>query len=429
MVSYQITTLGNGLRVATAHLPTWRSTALGIFAGAGSRHDPGSRLGLAHFAEHMLFKGTARRSSKRIVSQAESIGGSLNAYTSEEHTCYHIRIPAIHLHRMIDLLGDMYMESVFPDEEIHRERQVIEDEILMYLDDPASHVDDLLSEVTWPRHPLGRPILGTVAGLRRVEREDFLEHRARCYGARNTVISLAGPQSHEAMLESVGTEFDRLARGQRRRIRAFHPPATPPRDPYFFTERTTEQVHFRMAFHAEGRAHPQAYPSRLLSVLLGETMSSRLSQEIREKRGYCYHIGTSRDLYQDTGLFTIYTSFEGRFLLPMLRQILKQLRRLQEKAPSKRELKEAYQFLVGNHEMGLEETATQMFWIGEAALHDDDELDPDHYIQHLAAVTPEAVQQCAREIFTRSNLRMALLGPDLEKDRVAIQELCEDQLP
>ncbi|MGY8686676.1 MAG: M16 family metallopeptidase, partial [Verrucomicrobiales bacterium] len=137
-----------------------RSLALGVFAGAGSRHDPPRQHGLAHFTEHMLFKGTKRRTPKRIVIQAESVGGSLNAYTSEEHTCYHVRSPAKHLKRMIDLLADMYADSTFPETEIGQERQVIEDEILTYRDEPSSHVDDLLSEITWPGHALGRPILG-----------------------------------------------------------------------------------------------------------------------------------------------------------------------------------------------------------------------------------------------------------------------------
>ncbi len=425
MVSYQDVRLDNGLRVVTAHLPFWRSLSLGVFAGAGSRHDPASRQGLAHFAEHMLFKGTRRRSAKRIVTQAESVGGSLNAYTSEEHTCYHLRSPASQLATMVPLLADMYVDSTFPQEEIERERQVIEDEILMYRDEPSSHIDDLLSAVTWPNHSLGRPILGTLRSLTKIARDDFFAHRRRSYGARNSVVALAGPQSHSEMVDRVAQAFSSMARGRRRITSPFRHSLDGPGDQFILEERPTEQLHLRLAFLTEGRRHPQVHASRLLSVLLGETMSSRLAQELREKRGYCYSVGSSRDVFQDTGLFTIYASFEPRFLRQLLKQIYRQLSLLKDRAPSKRELKAAYQYVAGNHEIGLEETSTQMFWLGDGAVHHDDSLDPNHYLDALSKVTPNEIQKTARAIFTPKNLRVALLGPKLEERRSEILALHE----
>ena len=427
MVDYQLHTLNNGLRVVAAQCPTWRSLAMGVFASAGSRHDPARKQGLAHFTEHMLFKGTKRRTPKRIVVQAESVGGSLNAYTSEEHTCYHLRSPAIHLNRMVDLLADIYIESTFPEDEIGRERQVIEDEILMYKDEPSSHVDDVLSEVTWPKDPLGRPILGSIETLSRIGREDFLRYLKQAYGARNSVISLAGPQAPEAMLETVAKAFANLPKGRRQRTKPIAKVTKPSlASQLAIVERPTEQVHVRLAFLMGGREHPQLCPSRLLSVLLGETMSSRLSQEVREKRGYCYSIGSSRDVYTDTGLFSIYASCESRFLMPLLKQTFRQLKRLRDQAPSARELKAAYQYVAGNHDMGLEETSTQMFWIGDAALHEDEDINPERYLEELKEVTPDDIQQTAREIFTTASLRLALLGPDLEKLHPELLELCQD---
>lgn len=428
MVHYHLQTLDHGLRVVAAQCETWRSLSMGVFAGAGSRHDPARKQGLAHFTEHMLFKGTQRRSPKRIVVQAESVGGSLNAYTSEEHTCYHLRSPAVHWKRMVDLLADIYIDSTFPEGEIGRERQVIEDEILMYRDEPSSHVDDILSEVTWPKQPLGRPILGSVDTLARIERDDFLSYLKRSYGAKNTVIALAGPQSPEALIDTVAKAFAKLPRGKRTPTKSLAPLKPTLSEQLAIEERPTEQVHVRVAFLSEGRDHPQLYPSRLLSVLLGETMSSRLSQEVREKRGYCYSIGSSRDVYSDTGLFSIYASCEPRFLKPLLFQTLRQLKRLRDKPPSARELKAAYQYVAGNHEMGLEETGSQMFWIGDAALHEDEDLQPERYLQDLARVTPEEVQRTAGEIFTMANLRMALLGPDLHAQSAELLALCQDHL-
>ena len=400
---------------------------MGVFAGTGSRHDPARKQGLAHFTEHMLFKGTKRRTPKRIVVQAESVGGSLNAYTSEEHTCYHLRSPASHLNRMVDLLADIYIESTFPEGEIGRERQVIEDEILMYRDEPSSHVDDVLSQVTWPKESLGRPILGSIETLSRIGRDDFVRYLKQAYGARNSVIALAGPQAPEAMVSTVTKAFASLPKGRRQPTRSLANLPPPTVDAQLaIEERPTEQVHVRLAFLMEGREHPQLCPSRLLSVMLGETMSSRLSQEVREKRGYCYSIGSSRDVYTDTGLLSIHASCEPRFLMPLLKQTLRQLKRFREQPPSARELKAAYQYVAGNHDMGLEETSTQMFWIGDAALHEDDDLNPEQYLEDLSRVTPDDIQRTAREIFTTPSLRLALLGPDLEARRSELLALCQD---
>ena len=426
MVIYDVNTLDNGLRIVTAHMPSWRSIALGVFARAGSRHDRAKQHGLAHFTEHMLFKGTRRRSAKRIVLQAESVGGSLNAYTTEEQTCYHVRSPAAHLKRMVHLLADMYTESIFPESAIHRERQIIEDEILMYRDEPSSHIDDMLSSVTWPRHALGRSILGSLETLANIDRGDFFSHQRRSYGARNSVLALAGPQPPSEMVDAVAEEFALLPHGRRRATSPFCQQPGSIADHLITEERSTEQVHLRVAYITEGRHHPQVYTCRLLSVLLGETMSSRLPQELRERRGYCYSVGCSREVYEDTGLFTIQASFEPRFLRMMLTQIFRQLDRLRAESPSHRELRAAYQYVAGSHDVGLEETTTQMFWLGDAAIHREKELDPNRYLSRLAQVTPEDIQATAATIFQRANLRLALLGPDLEQRRSDLLAICED---
>ncbi len=426
MLSYRQTILDNGLRLVTAHSPYWRSLSLGVFANAGSRHDPAARQGLAHFTEHMLFKGTARRSAKKIAREAESVGGSLNAYTSEEHTCYHVRSPANQLSRMVPLLADMYQNSTFPEDEVQRERQIVEDEILLYRDEPCSHVDDLLSAAVWPRHALGRPILGTLRTVGRIRRSDFFQHLSRSYGARNSVVAVASPQSHEEMAEAIEQSFGGLAPGRKRRTRSLTRTPSRQRDPEWLTleDRPIEQVHLRIAFPTLARDHPQSYPSRLLSVILGETMGSRLAQELREKRGYCYSLGSSRELFQDVGLFTIHASFEPRFLCQVIRRIGRQLRRLKENPPGARELREAYHYVAGHHDMGLEETTTQMFWLGDAALHGDHELDPHGYLSKLSRVRPERVETTARQIFRAPKMRVALLGPDLESHRHQISEWC-----
>ncbi len=423
MTEYHCTTLANGLRVAIAHMPYWQSVSIGVFAGSGSRHEAARRNGIAHFTEHLLFKGTAKRSAKRIVVDAESVGGSINAYTSEEHTCYHIKSPAGTMNKMMALLADIYQNSQFRPKEINRERRVIEDEILMYRDQPATYVDDLLSSLTWKGNPLGKPILGSPKTLARLNQEDFFAYVERAYGGRNTVVAIAGPQPINKMLTVVEKHFGSLHRGTRLPSKLFRPAKRQTKPALISESRPIEQTQMTIGFRTNGRHDPDASVTNLLSVLMGETMSSRLSQELREKRGYCYQVGAQRDLYRDVGLFNIYAGFDPRYLQKTLEVIRRECQRLKDQPPTQRELNRAFQHEAGQHMMGMEETGAQMFWIGDCLISDDDDFHPDIYLEALRGVTPTHIQRVANDLFKPNKTSIALLGPEVEPSRPMVADI------
>lgn len=424
-IRYASERLDHGIRLVTAQAPFWHSAALALYVAAGSRHEPTTAHGIAHFTEHMLFKGTPRRTALRIVQEAEGVGASLNAYTSEEHTCYHVKSLATDLPRMADLLADLYRHSLFLPEDIAHERQVIEDEILANVEQPSSHIDDLLSRAAWPSHPLGNSILGTSESLRPLVQRDFQAYASRCHVGANTVIAVAGPLEHAAVRDLLAPLFDTLPPGSTIPFQAFPTDAPTPLDARTALEdRPLQQTQLALGFYTEGRHTPQLYASRLLSVLLGETMSSRLFQELREKLGLCYHTATSRDLYSEAGLFSIQAAFEARHLSRILRLIATECQGLRATPPDSLELQRAIDYLSGQHIMSMEDPGSQIFWLGELTLQDETELDPRSYLERLRQVTPEAIQETAQAIFKRSGLSLALLGNEV----AACRDLSVDQL-
>lgn len=423
-VAYTHQVFGKGIQLVTAYHPYWRSMAMSIYTGFGSRHEPAAYNGIAHFTEHMLFKGTKRRSAKRISVDAEKVGGSINAYTAEDHTCYYVKTPAEQLARMADLMSDIYRHSQLPEAEISRERGVIEEEIQLYREQPGSHIEDLLSLAAWPRHPLGRHIAGTSRTLRRIDRAQVSAYIKKAHTAVNTVIAVAGPHPHGQVSKVVTPLFRGLPAGQRPREVTFHRNNSRAfSSRVLLEERPLEQSHFSLGFYTEGRHSEQVYASRLLSVLLGESMSSRLSQEIREKRGLCYQVCSQRELYREAGLLSIYAGTDGETVPQALKLIVRELRRLKAHPPSTRELRQTLDYIIGQQSMSLEDTMTQASWIAESVLNGDVCFDPDTYLTRLARVTPEEIQDAAKRIFTPKALSGAFLGSDLNCRRSLIESI------
>jgi predicted Zn-dependent peptidase len=201
---YQVTTFENGVRLATVEMPHMRSVSAGWWVGVGGRHERERESGISHFVEHLLFKGTKRRNPRQITADVEGVGGYLNAFTTEDHTCYYAKAAARHFGRLCDVLGDMLLDSTFPAAEIEREREVIREEIHMYRDQPAQHVHELLTATLWPKHPLGRPLTGSAESVSSITRNDILAFRERTYNGANTVLTVAGPIKHAEAVERFG---------------------------------------------------------------------------------------------------------------------------------------------------------------------------------------------------------------------------------
>jgi predicted Zn-dependent peptidase len=414
---YRLSRLPNGVRIASVEMPWMRSVSLGVWAGVGGRHESAEQSGISHFMEHLLFKGTKKRNAKRITESVEGLGGYLNAFTTEDHTCYYAKAGASHLPELCDVLGDMYLESQFAPGEIEREREVIREEILMYRDHPAQHAQELLTATMWPGHPLGRPLTGTVETIGRLKRPDFLGFRNRHYTGSTTIITVAGPVYHERAVELLSPIFGRLPNGRSPRFSRTRPKDGPARVSLFTQD--TEQTHLAMGFHAVGRTDERRYALKLLSVILGENMSSRLFQKLRERHGFCYSVQTSMVTLAETGAIQVYAGLDANNLERAVRMILRELESICHKAPSRSELRKAQDYTIGQTFMGLESTSNQIMWMGESLLGYGKILDPTEIERKILNVTPQDVQRVACHCLNRVRLGVAVVGPIKDEKKIS----------
>ncbi len=387
-----------------------QSVSVGLWTGVGGRHEPKALCGISHFTEHLLFKGTARRSARKITEAVEGVGGYLNAFTTEDHTCYYAKAAAAHLETLCDVLSDMYLHSRFAPAEIEREREVIREEILMVQDTPSQHVEELLSETLWPDHPLGRPLTGTAQSIARFKREDFLSFTQKFYTGRTTIAAVAGRARHEEVVQALAPALSALPPGRRLRYQAPDPERSAP--VIHTSPQEIEQLHLALGYPVCGRRDERRYALKLLSVLLGENMSSRLFQKLRERHGLCYSIQSGLVSLDDTGALTIGAALDSSRQEKALSLILAEVDRLRERPPSRSELRKAQDYTIGQTLMGLESTTNQMMWIGESRLAYDAVVDPCVVEKRLLAVTPEDVTAVARAFLGRERLAIVAAGPN-----------------
>jgi predicted Zn-dependent peptidase len=414
---YRLTTLPNGIRIASVEMPHMQSVSVGIWVGVGGRHETGDQSGISHFIEHLLFKGTKRRNARQLSEAVEGIGGYLNAFTTEDHTCYYAKAAANHLPQLCDVLVDMYRESQFPAEEIEREREVIREEILMYRDHPAQHSQELLTETMWPKHPLGRPLTGTLETIAKFQRPELLGFRREHYNGRTTVVTVAGRARHEDVVALMEPALANVPAGKTPRYRSWR--NRQGASNVSLVTQETEQTHIAMGFHSFGRQDERRFALKLLSVILGENMSSRLFQKLREKHGYCYSIHSGMVTLADAGMINICAGLDSSKLTKALRLILQELERICERAPSREELRKAQDYTIGQTLISLESTTNQMMWMGESILGYRKILDPAAIEQRILAVKSDDVRAVACHCLDRAALGVAVVGP--VKDTHAIR--------
>jgi len=406
---YQLTRLPNGLRLVTATLPQMASVSVGVWVGVGGRYEPAPLNGVSHFIEHMLFKGTRCRSAAEISRAVEGLGGQLNAFTDEEYTCFHARAHHAHLPVLLDVLADMLLESVFAPGEITKERTVIKEELAMYLDQPHTHVQELLNELMWPDHPLGRPLTGTPRSLDRIGRRQMLDFLGANYVAANTVLVVAGPVEHAGVLKAVKP----LAR----RFRSGAAPVFPPvvkrqaAPALRLLPKRAEQTQLALGIRACSRHDRGRYPLRLLNVILGENMSSRLFQVVREDQGLAYSIHSGVTHFDDTGALVVSAGVETRTLERSLKLVMRELRRLTERAPTKAEFQRARDYAIGQLELSLESTENHMMWIGEQVLAYGRVRPLTEVREMMGRVRLDELPLLAREHFRPERMSLALIGP------------------
>lgn len=408
----KLTTLESGLRVATCEMPHAETASMGIWASVGGRHEPAALNGISHFIEHMLFKGTAKRSAKRIMQEIEGVGGDMNAYTAEERTCYYATAAAEFFPRVCDVLCDIYTAPRFSSQDIERERGVIGEEILMYRDEPSSHVQENLNATYWPGHPLGRPLTGTLESIEGMGRKEFLDYRKSHYHAASTVVSAAGEVRHDDVLARVSKLLGALGRG--RKPGAKPAPAVPSRPRLHVEARDVQQTQVAMALPAYSHLDERRYAFHLLHIILGGNASSRLFQELREKRGICYSVSSHPLTLDDSGVLNVSIGLDRRNLEKTLRLILAQFELLCDKLVGDAEMKRAREYAVGTSRMSLERPSSQSMRIGGSVLVYGKIIEPEVAHARIRSVTAEEIRGVAREILNPARLTLALIGPDPE---------------
>jgi predicted Zn-dependent peptidase len=411
---YQISHLDKGLTVATAEMPHMTSVSVGIWVGVGSRYETAKQNGVCHFIEHLLFKGTKKRNARQISEAIEGVGGYLNAFTGEEATCFHARASCDRLPQMLDVLFDMLLNSRFAPVEIDKEREVIKEEIAMYLDQPHHHVQELLNSILWPGQPLGRPITGTTRTLDSLSRGPLLRYLSENYLPGNTLIVAAGKVRHAALAKAVRRYTARF------KMRG-HPQFAPAQDgqsaPVLRSIRKdSEQTNMALGFRTCSRHDPRRYALRLLNTILGENMSSRLFQIIREDNGLAYSIYSSPSFFADTGDFVISAGLDTDNLEKTLKLVMRELRRISEHAPSVVETRRAQEYLVGQIDLGAESTESQMNNLGEQLLGYGRIMTTAQIKRFLLQTTPDQIRSAARDFFRSDRLNLALVTP-LKSDK------------
>jgi predicted Zn-dependent peptidase len=406
---YQVTSLENGLTVATAEMPHMASVSVGIWAGVGSRHEAEPVNGISHFIEHLLFKGTKRRTAREISEAVEGIGGYLNAFTSEENSCFYAKAHHGHFDTLLDVLMDMYLNSTFDPAELAKEREVIKEELAMYMDQPQQYVQELLNATLWPGQPLGRSITGTKKSLDAMSRDYIVEFLKSHYTAAGTLIAAAGRLRHRDVVQAVKSYARKFRPGPRAKFVPATSAQTRPMT-HLHTKKT-EQTQIALGVRACSRHDPQRFALRVLNAVLGENMSSRLFQTIREDQGLAYSIYSANSFFDDTGDLVVSAGLDQDNLEKTLKIILREFKRLRDEPVPTAELTRARDYLTGQMDLSLENSENQMMWVGEQWLAYGKIIPPERVKQYLREVKSAEVRAAAREFLQPNRFNLALISP------------------
>jgi len=401
-MTVQLSTLSNGLRIATDTMLDVESMVIGAWVGVGTRHEPWSANGLAHLTEHMMFKGTKRRSAYALSKTIEKNGGAMNAYTTREETAYYARVLPEDADRAADIIADMLLRSVFDPKELDRERQVIIQEIGRDRDTPEEHIYDLLHETAFPRQKIGRSILGREEVIERLSRESVVDYVSRHYHAGNIVIVGSGKIAHNDLVALAKRYFSRLPMGTPAKT-----DAAKVRHGDLRRSKDTEQLHLMMGFQAPS-LHAKASPAAgLLGTLLGGSSSSRLFQKVREKRGLVYNISTYHAPFSDTGLFCLYAGTDPARVRELVPVVCNELKSVTEKS-SASELARAKAQARADLLMGQESVMRRAESLGHQILTFGRAVPMAETLSHIMRVSTEDLVGVAGKIFSRPPVLTAL---------------------
>jgi predicted Zn-dependent peptidase len=407
---YELTTMDNGLRVLTVTMPHVQSVSLGFFLSVGSRYESDALAGASHFVEHMLFKGTPGRPTARDIAEAiEGKGGVFNASTGLETTLYWAKVAAAHLPETLDVLSDMLLRATFDPEQMEKERAIIGEEISYTLDRPDSLVLLLVSQLQWPDHPLGRDIAGTRQSVANLHRQDLLRYLADHYRSERTVLGLAGQVRHAQVVAWAESNLIAWEPGSPASFESAPPDHRGPSVHVEFKD--TEQAHLSLSFSGLSRYDPDRFVLRLMNVLLGEGMRSRLFQEVRERLGLAYSIDSYVSTLQDTGAVGVYAGVAADRAEESIHAILGQLDQLRQEPVPQDELDRAREFIKGRLILSLEDSFTVAAWFARQEILGVEVMGPEDVLARLEAIRAEDIRRLAQTLFRKERLNLAVVGP------------------
>ncbi len=415
--SVKKTTLENGITILTEYIPKVRSAAVGIMVGTGSSSEDEGNLGISHFIEHMTFKGTKKRSAFQIAKELDEIGGRINAFTGKDMTMYFAVVLDRHLNVALDVLADIFLNSSFDPKDIKMERGVVLEEISMYEDTPDELIHDFFAEIVLAGHPAAWPTLGTIKTVKSLTRESLLAYKKKHYVPDNLIISVAGNVRHEAVVNLIKSQFSRL-KGRRHSKKHIHPKMEAVAK---LKHKKVEQVHLCLGGGAVSQLDPDRYAFTILDNILGGSMSSRLFQEVREKRGLVYSIYSSITPFRDFGMYYVYAGMGKENLRKVIDLILIELSSIKKVGITEEELKRSKEHLKGTLVLGLEATSSRMSFVARSEHFYGKVVTIDEIFKKVDRVTRSDIIRIAEKYFTKKNLSLAVIGdlarlPHLELD-------------
>jgi predicted Zn-dependent peptidase len=420
---YKKSVLSNNLRLISNELKGRESVAVGVWAGVGGRFEDESNKGAAHFLEHILFRGSLKYSCNDIKGSIEGVGGTLNAFTGEEQTCFYAKVPTKHFEQTLDILTDMVFFPLIQKNDLEKERSIILEEIKMYKDLPQYYVLELLDALVWPDHPLGQSLAGTVATVSEMTQAGLRRFHRQHYAPDNVVVSICGNFAHDDTVAILGNKLGNFRALERPGAVPFKGAQTKPK--VKFHRKQTEQMHVALGFPSLKADHQDIYALSILNIILGGNMSSRLFDEVREKRGLAYSIYSSVKAYDDTGLFMVKAGVDNKKLVEAVELVMKVLRQLKRGTIKDGEFTRAREYFLGQFVLGLEDTMEHMMWIGESMIERDRIRTLGEVVYRVNALTPDDIQRVACDILKERRMNLSVVGALKEEQETALRALTE----
>ncbi|MFA6297312.1 MAG: pitrilysin family protein [Candidatus Paceibacterota bacterium] len=411
-------TLENGLRIVLVPLKDTETVTVMVLAETGSEYEEKSVNGISHFLEHMCFKGTTKRPSSRVINhELDSLGSQSNAFTNTEYTGFYAKAHAKHTSQIIDIVSDIYLHSVFPEEEMQKEKGVVIEEINMYEDRPDHKVWEVLGELMYDNQSAGRSILGTKETVGNFTRDNLIEYHKKHYVASGTLVVIAGKIEEEKVIQEVEKAFAEISAEEKWKKEKVIETQIKPESAVHFKD--ADQTHLVLAFRSFDTYDKRNFAASVLSTILGGGMSSRLFSKMREDLGICYYIRSSHSAFIDHGSFVVSAGVSNTRVEEAIKGILEEVKKITSELVSPEELRKAKDFKIGNLFLNLETSDSFADFYGYQEIYREEVLSPEEVVRRIEAVTVEEVQSVARDIFQSLTMNLAIVGPhkDTEKFR------------